>query len=98
MSANLIRPSTERVTIAGPAGDLEALLEIPADADGTRVAVVCHPHPVYGGTMTNKVVHMLAKAFNERGVPARAFQFPRRRRQRGRVRRRRRRDGRMRSR
>ena len=70
MSANLIRPSTERVTIAGPAGDLEALLEIPAGADGTRVAVVCHPHPVYGGTMTNKVVHMLAKAFNERGVPA----------------------------
>ena len=75
MSANLIRPSTERVTIAGPAGDLEALLEIPAGADGTRVAVVCHPHPVYGGTMTNKVVHILAKAFDERGVPAVRFNF-----------------------
>ena len=75
MSANLIRPSTERVTIAGPAGDLEALLEIPAGADGTRVAVVCHPHPVYGGTMTNKVVHILAKAFGERGVPAVRFNF-----------------------
>jgi alpha/beta superfamily hydrolase len=75
MSANLIRPSTERITIAGPAGDLEALLEIPAGADGTRVAVVCHPHPVYGGTMTNKVVHILAKAFGERGVPAVRFNF-----------------------
>ncbi|HJY37507.1 MAG TPA: alpha/beta fold hydrolase, partial [Steroidobacteraceae bacterium] len=75
MSANLIRPTTERTTIAGPAGDLEALLEIPAGADGARVAVICHPHPVYGGTMTNKVVHMLAKAFYERGVPALRFNF-----------------------
>jgi uncharacterized protein len=75
MSANLIRPTTERTTIAGPAGGLEALLEIPADADASRVAVICHPHPVYGGTMTNKVVHMLAKAFNERGVPALRFNF-----------------------
>ncbi len=75
MSANPIRPTTERITIAGPAGSLEALLEIPAGADGSRVAVICHPHPVYGGTMTNKVVHMLAKAFNERGVPALRFNF-----------------------
>jgi uncharacterized protein len=75
MSANLIRSTTERTTIAGPAGSLEALLEIPAGADGSRVAVICHPHPVYGGTMTNKVVHMLAKAFNERGVPALRFNF-----------------------
>ncbi len=69
------RPAAESVTIAGPAGNLEALLETPAGADGSRVAVVCHPHPVYGGTMTNKVVHMLAKSFNERGVPALRFNF-----------------------
>ena len=75
MSANLIRPTTERATIAGPVGSLEALLEIPAGADGSRVAVICHPHPVHGGTMTNKVVHMLAKACNERGVPALRFNF-----------------------
>ena len=75
MSANLARPAAESVTIAGPAGSLEALLEIPAGADGSRVAVICHPHPVYGGTMTNKVVHMLAKSFNERGVPALRFNF-----------------------
>ena len=70
-----IRPTTERITIPGPAGSLEALLETPADADGSRVAVVCHPHPVYGGTMTNKVVHVLAKSFNERGVPSLRFNF-----------------------
>ena len=75
MSANLLRPSTERLTIVGPAGDLEALLETPANADSTRVAVICHPHPVYGGTMTNKVVHVLAKTFNERGLPAVRFNF-----------------------
>jgi alpha/beta superfamily hydrolase len=75
MSANLLPTTTERRTIAGPAGDLEALLEAPANADGARVAVICHPHPVYGGTMTNKVVHVLAKTFNERGVPAVRFNF-----------------------
>jgi len=75
MSANPSRPTPETVTIAGPAGDLEALLEIPADAAGSRVAVICHPHPVYGGTMANKVVHMLAKSFTERGVPALRFNF-----------------------
>src|ERR1044072_1686557 len=75
MSANLLRPSTERLTIVGPAGDLEALLETPANADSTRVAVICHPHPVYGGTMTNKVVHVLAKTVQERGLPAGRFHF-----------------------
>ncbi len=73
--SDAIRPTTERITIPGPAGSLEALLETPADADGSRVAVVCHPHPVYGGTMTNKVVHMLAKSFNARGVPSLRFNF-----------------------
>jgi alpha/beta superfamily hydrolase len=85
-----IRPTTERITIPGPAGSLEALLETPAVADGSRVAVVCHPHPVYGGTMTNKVVHVLAKSFNEVVQRARravaALQFPRRGRERGQLR------------
>jgi alpha/beta superfamily hydrolase len=69
------RPDSQRLTIAGPAGNLEALLDTPANADSSRVAVVCHPHPVYGGTMTNKVVHMLAKSFNECGAPAVRFNY-----------------------
>ena len=69
------RPALERLSIPGPAGNLEGMLETPVDADRSCIAVICHPHPVYGGTMTNKVVHMLAKAFNELGVPAIRFNY-----------------------
>jgi alpha/beta superfamily hydrolase len=68
MNVSVTRPHLEKLLLAGPAGSLEGMLETPQDADASRIAVVCHPHPVYGGTMTNKVVHMLAKAFNELGV------------------------------
>jgi uncharacterized protein len=71
-------PRAERVRIAGPAGEIEALVELPA-ADsapaGTRFGVVCHPHPLYGGTLDNKVVYTLARAFVELGVPAIRFNF-----------------------
>jgi alpha/beta superfamily hydrolase len=40
-----------------------------------HVAIVCHPHPLHGGTMTNKVVHTLARAFNELGMPAVRFNY-----------------------
>jgi alpha/beta superfamily hydrolase len=69
------KPQVERLSLAGPAGNLEGLLETPQDADASRIAVICHPHPVYGGTMTNKVVHMLAKAFNEVGVATIRFNY-----------------------
>jgi alpha/beta superfamily hydrolase len=75
MSSIASRPSIEKLSLAGPAGHIEAILETPEEADRTRIAVICHPHPVYGGTMTNKVVHMLAKSFNELGVPAIRFNF-----------------------
>lgn len=61
--------------MTGPAGNLEGMLETPQDADAARIAVICHPHPVYGGTMTNKVVHMLAKSFNELGVATVRFNY-----------------------
>ena len=75
MTAIPPRPISEPVFIPGPAGNLEALLDSPPDADGTRVAVICHPHPQYGGTMTNKVVHMLAKSFNEFGAVTVRFNY-----------------------
>jgi uncharacterized protein len=75
MNETASRPITERLTIAGPAGILEGLLDTPVEADAARVGVICHPHPVYGGTMTNKVVHMLAKAFNDIGVAAIRFNY-----------------------
>jgi hypothetical protein len=74
-------PRAERITLAGPAGDLEALVEVPtADAANDRAVtvrfgVVCHPHPLYGGTLDNKVVYTLARTFVELGVPAIRFNF-----------------------
>ena len=59
----------------GPAGDLQALLESPQDLEPTAVAVVCHPHPVHGGTMTNKVAHTLARSFVGVGISALRFNF-----------------------
>jgi alpha/beta superfamily hydrolase len=68
-------PVKEQLRIHGPAGYLEALLETPADSDGSRVAVLCHPHPQHKGTMTNKVVHTMARAMNDLGIPALRFNF-----------------------
>lgn len=68
-------PVQEQFTIDGPAGDLEALLESPQDREPTGCAVVCHPHPVHGGTMTNKVAHTLARSFVGSGFAALRFNF-----------------------
>lgn len=75
MSSDSQRPVTEAVSIAGPAGRLEGILDTPPEGDSQRVAVICHPHPQYGGTMTNKVVHMLAKASNDLGLTALRFNY-----------------------
>lgn len=56
-------PVPEAVTIQGPCGDLEAIVESPSSP--VAIAVVCHPHPLHGGTMTNKVAHALARSCNE---------------------------------
>jgi uncharacterized protein len=51
----------------GPAGKLEALLEPPEDQAPLEACVVCHPHPLFGGTMHNKVVHRIARGLRRRG-------------------------------
>jgi uncharacterized protein len=73
-------PRAERIVIPGPAGALQALVETPLAAPGEPHAVaafgvVCHPHPLYGGTLDNKVVHTLARAFEQHGAPAIRFNF-----------------------
>jgi uncharacterized protein len=69
-------PRAQRLRLAGPAGEIEALAELPAEGGApARFGVVCHPHPLYGGTLDNKVVHTLARAFVELGVPAIRFNF-----------------------
>lgn len=73
MTARL--PVAEALTLSGPAGTLEALLEQPADGASGGFAVVCHPHPLYGGTMQNKVVHTVARALQEAGIATLRFNF-----------------------
>ena len=68
------KPEEKKLTLKGPQGVLEAILSIPDDASGS-VAVVCHPHPLYGGTMDNKVVHYTARALMEMGMPVLRFNF-----------------------
>ncbi|HEY6006083.1 MAG TPA: alpha/beta family hydrolase [Anaeromyxobacter sp.] len=59
--------------VVGPAGRLEALLEDAPDA--AFAAVVCHPHPRFGGTMNTHAVHRLAKAVRARGGASLRFNF-----------------------
>jgi alpha/beta superfamily hydrolase len=65
---------TVRLDVAGPAGTIECALDAPA-GEVQGVAVVCHPHPVHGGTMDNKVVITLARAFLQIGFRTVRFNF-----------------------
>jgi alpha/beta superfamily hydrolase len=63
-----------RLSLKGQAGAIEAILEDPGVA-GTSYAVICHPHPLFGGTMENKVVTTVARALRETGIPTLRFNF-----------------------
>lgn len=65
---------TERFQLQGPSGAVEVLRDSPADAS-RGVAVIAHPHPLFGGTMDNKVVQTLARAFVQSGWTAVRFNF-----------------------
>ena len=68
-------PRSQATSIAGPVGQLEAIVEVPADEQPLGAVVVCHPHPQYGGTMHNKVAHTLARSFVKLGFAALRFNF-----------------------
>jgi uncharacterized protein len=61
--------------LAGPAGRLEAILWSPSDGSPRMAALVCHPHPLFGGTMHNKVVYQAAKSLDALGLPVLRFNF-----------------------
>ena len=67
--------STRRFRIAGPAGTMEVLRDEPASGAVRGTAVIAHPHPLFGGTMDNKVVQTLARAFVQSGWSAVRFNF-----------------------
>ena len=68
-------PSVEKLAIDGPDGAIEALIERPPGARAGIIAVCCHPHPLYGGTMQNKVVHTLARCAQDQHVTSLRFNF-----------------------
>jgi alpha/beta superfamily hydrolase len=69
-----VNSKTERFQLQGPAGAIEALRDVP-DGPSRGVAVIAHPHPLFGGTMDNKVVQTLARAFVQSGWTALRFNF-----------------------
>lgn len=69
-----MKPDTQRSAITGPAGAVECATDLPAgEARGT--AVICHPHPQFGGTLDNKVVQTVARAVVQLGWRAVRFNF-----------------------
>ena len=70
---------SEKFTLAGGAGNMECVLDAPADEAGEiqlrGIALIAHPHPLYGGTMDNKVAQTLARTFVGLGYVAVRFNF-----------------------
>lgn len=61
--------------LAGPVGNIELVLTVPSECRSGSMAVVCHPHPLHGGTMDNKVVATLVRVYRDHGIPVLRFNF-----------------------
>lgn len=70
-----LSPNESESLIQGPAGKLEIAMGVPIGTEREAIGVICHPHPQHGGTMQNKVVTTLAKAFQGLGVTTVRFNF-----------------------
>ena len=71
-----IHHESQNFFLQGPSGRLEAILWTPTRAGAPELAaVLCHPHPLFGGTLHNKVVYQGAKSLDSLGVPVLRFNF-----------------------
>lgn len=76
MSSSILLSTDEKtIAIQGPAGQLEAVLTTPNATPLKYIGIVCHPHPLHGGTMNNKVVHTLVKTFRDLGMTTLRFNY-----------------------
>ena len=66
---------TEKLTVQGAVGAIEVAIDTPAGGASKGLAVIAHPHPLFGGTLDNKVVQTLARAFTQCGWTAARFNF-----------------------
>jgi alpha/beta superfamily hydrolase len=71
---SIIAKKSEMAVVCGPEGDLEAIFSY-VSRKVTHLAILCHPHPLYGGTMHNKVVYSMATALNQIGFATVRFNF-----------------------
>ena len=68
--------SASELLLSGPAGQIEALVDLPDPAEAVAAtAVICHPHPMHGGSMHNKVVTMIERSLRELGLRTVRFNF-----------------------
>lgn len=63
------------ITLCGPSGVLETLVAPPLKDHNRIVGIICHPHPLHGGTMNNKVVTTIARAFHDQGIWSVRFNY-----------------------
>lgn len=75
LSDKLTIPGVHKELISGPMGDIDVILEVPADVDSRYLAILGHPHSLQGGTMQNKVVTTMARAFRELSIASIRFDF-----------------------
>lgn len=61
-------------SIPGPAGALQVVVEQP-ETEARALAIICHPHPLHGGSLNNKIVHQLARTFSGMGAISVRFNF-----------------------
>ena len=71
---SVLNKHSEKFTLTGHAGKMECLLDLPSETP-RGIALVAHPHPLYGGTMDNKVTQTLARTFTMLGYAAARFNF-----------------------
>ena len=69
------RHESQNLFLPGPAGRLEAIFWRPSGTPAKSAALVCHPHPLFGGTMHNKVVYQAAKSLDASGLAVLRFNF-----------------------
>ncbi len=76
LSSLTFNENNAKTFLTGNAGEIETLITRPQTiTERTPLVVISHPHPLYGGSMTNKVVHILAKTFDELGAITVRFNF-----------------------
>jgi len=67
--------TSKELSVVGPVGNLQAIIDLPDEISSQFMSVNCHPHSLHGGTMTNKVVHTVSRSIAGLGIPSIRFNF-----------------------